>query len=104
MTIKNLTVLIDYRFKAGDSVPTQKYLRARIKMGETLGTDLTAQWMTDIDMIAKVSLHELASKGLTGTVTFQIDPILQKRGFQSCVYLITDDGKPHRVSQFGFSR
>lgn len=79
MKFKQITVYIDYRFKAGESKPKDKSLRARVKMGHglPLGSDLCPQWIKDIDCLKDIALQRLVLEGVEcESVLFEIDPIV----------------------------
>jgi len=56
MKISNLEVVVTYRMDAGESVPSYKALRSRIKMGDLYGSDLTRQGILDPEQIVTESL------------------------------------------------
>lgn len=71
-TFNTLRVYVSYRMDAGGATPKWKALRARVKQHCILGSDLTRQGITNLDMLIAEALYKLGDAA--EVVEFEIDP------------------------------
>lgn len=93
--MRQLIVYVDYRMKAGNKTPSWKALRARVKQGSMLGSDLTRQGITDPEQIVIEATAAIIAMNIIGleTITFEFDDLLHDRGFADKRLRILDNGR-----------
>ena len=72
---ESVTVFIEFRFKAGDHLPSSKALRARVIQDGVYGDDLVLQFSCNPASVKRACYRALGRKSLR--VLFEFDPMVK---------------------------